>query len=204
MERFTSKTLVDPATGCWEWQGFIQPHGYGTFWWNGRSRAAHRASWEIYHGSIPEGMLVLHRCDNPPCVNPDHLFLGTNKDNSEDMVAKGRSTHGSKQWCSKLDEETVASLRSRFLAGESAASLARELGLHRSTVARAVTARRWRRVDAPAAPQEKRQTLSDEDVEAIRTSTESQRVLAERYSVNQSQISRIKNGKRRNSNGSHQ
>ncbi len=77
-------------TGCTEYQGGRDPKGYGVAWNGQRLRRAHRLIWELTHGPIPDGMLVLHRCDNPPCCNIDHLFLGTARDNSRDMIAKGR------------------------------------------------------------------------------------------------------------------
>lgn len=76
--------------GCWEWFGGASADGYGRFTHKGRKLLAHRVSWEVHSGSIPRGMLVLHRCDNPPCVNPSHLFLGTHKDNAQDRERKGR------------------------------------------------------------------------------------------------------------------
>jgi hypothetical protein len=82
--RFWSHVLESPA--CWIWTGNIGPNGYGRF----GQRYAHRLSYEWMRGPIPEGMFVLHHCDNPPCVRPDHLFLGTAADNSHDMVRKGR------------------------------------------------------------------------------------------------------------------
>lgn len=75
--------------GCWMWTGGIV-HGYGCWEVDGRRERAHRWAWELFVGPIPEGMHVLHRCDNPPCVNPNHLFLGTQTDNVQDMDAKGR------------------------------------------------------------------------------------------------------------------
>lgn len=92
-ERFWSKVDLKGPDDCWEWQASKLPDGYGSF--GVRSRVvdkAHRVSWVLKNGPIPDGMSVCHRCDNPPCVNPDHLFLGTQQDNMKDMVSKGR--HG--------------------------------------------------------------------------------------------------------------
>lgn len=87
-ERFWSK--VQKGEGCWEWQGRRFPFGYGAFYLEGQWNGAHRASWRVHFGEIPDGLWVLHRCDNPPCVRPDHLFLGTHLDNVRDMCRKGR------------------------------------------------------------------------------------------------------------------
>lgn len=89
--RFWTKVLP-VESGCWEWQAGRNEHGYGLFATrrSGRSRA-HRVAYERFVGPIPEGLHVLHTCDNPPCVNPAHLFLGTVKDNSKDMMRKGRN-----------------------------------------------------------------------------------------------------------------
>lgn len=93
-ERFESKTMPEPNTGCWFFLNAIKPSGYCYFKFAGEGARllAHRASYKIYKGEIPKGMLVLHDCDNRLCVNPDHLFLGTHKDNTQDMIRKGR--HG--------------------------------------------------------------------------------------------------------------
>ena len=89
--RFHSKIRIDPQTGCHVWTGSIDPHGYGRIMINRKLRLAHRLGWELANGPIPSGLNILHRCDNRPCVNPEHLFLGTHQDNTADMVAKGRS-----------------------------------------------------------------------------------------------------------------
>lgn len=85
---FWDQVLI--GDGCWEWQGTKGTFGYGVARAWKRQTTAHRRAWELWHGSIPEGVHVLHRCDNPPCVRPDHLFLGTPADNVMDMIAKGR------------------------------------------------------------------------------------------------------------------
>jgi len=91
MRRFLSKVSLQITSGCWVWTGFRNAQGYGHFALDGyKVGRAHRASWVLHRGSIPTGLCVLHRCDNPSCVNPDHLFLGTDADNAHDRDAKGR------------------------------------------------------------------------------------------------------------------
>ena len=93
-ERFAAKYIPEPNSGCWLWDACILPMKGGTerggFYLNGRTELAHRASYILPRGPIPAGLFVCHRCDNPICVNPDHLFLGSQSDNMRDMVSKGR------------------------------------------------------------------------------------------------------------------
>ena len=93
-ERFWAK--VEKTDWCWIWTGARSQFGYGNLTTNGKQENAHRVSWEIHFGPIPDGMRVLHACDNPPCVRPFHLFLGTQKDNNRDRETKGRGNHPTK------------------------------------------------------------------------------------------------------------
>ena len=109
--RFWSKVQRGGKRQCWEWIGVrkTDSHPYGVFYIaTRRSVPAHRFSWQLHFGEIPEKMLVLHRCDNPPCVNPRHLFLGTDLDNRHDMIAKGRARHPrhTSLWRQRLSEAT--------------------------------------------------------------------------------------------------
>ena len=97
-ERFWWDVDRTSDTGCWEWHGVRNQRGYGQVSVTGQIRATHRVAWELTHGPIPPGMIVCHRCDNPPCVRPDHLFLGTHRDNTVDSMTKGRLVSGGRHW----------------------------------------------------------------------------------------------------------
>jgi hypothetical protein len=101
-ERFYQKVEQPPySAACWIWLAAKSPQGYGHFFFNGRVDKAHRASWEIHNGAIPDDLMVLHKCDNPRCVNPEHLFLGTHQDNADDKMRKGRHTEANKSRCKR-------------------------------------------------------------------------------------------------------
>jgi hypothetical protein len=97
-ERFWAKVDKRGPDECWPWQAGTDDWGYGTFWMHGQYKKAHRVSLEMHDDQpIPEGLLALHSCDNPPCVNPGHLWSGTDLDNRHDAMAKGRTSNGAKK-----------------------------------------------------------------------------------------------------------
>lgn len=144
--RFWSKVDRRGGDECWLWKAAMRrpEEGYGAFWLNGRHQPASRVSWMITNGPIPEGMKALHKCDNPSCVNPSHLFLGTNDDNMADRSAKGRQVRGAKQKNAVLNDDLVRELRK--LAAEVGISEAgRRLGIKLCTAQDACT-RSWKHV----------------------------------------------------------
>lgn len=145
---------VAKGPGCWLWQAACADFGYGLIGSSGHMLRAHRLSWEIHHGPIPEGMFVCHRCDVPACVRPDHLFLGTHTDNMRDMIRKGRhrgavaiETYlGERNGRSKLTADKVRELRALRDSGESLRSLARRFGVSKPSVQAIVSRKNWRHV----------------------------------------------------------
>jgi hypothetical protein len=111
--RFWRKTQLNTESGCIEWTAACNKAGYGMFVWSGKTTLTHRLAWRMAKGDIPEGMNVLHSCDNPPCLNPEHLFLGTLGDNNRDRHAKGRSAgpRGAAHGNTALTENDIAYIR---------------------------------------------------------------------------------------------
>lgn len=101
LDAFEHKFIPEPNTGCWLWTASLCRDGYGNFYDGKRVIGAHRFSWQTYKGEIPEGLHILHKCDTPACVNPDHLSLGTHRDNMNDSLLKGRNFFASKTHCKR-------------------------------------------------------------------------------------------------------
>ncbi len=149
--RFSRFYYVNTETGCWEWTGGHSRFGYGCFRYKERQQPAHRVAWELANGPIPTGLLVLHDCphgDNPRCVKPDHLFLGTQKDNLEDMTAKGRrkSVAGERHPKAKVTERQVIYIKKRLAHNEPCSEIAEDLRVNRSLVAHIKYGYSWKHV----------------------------------------------------------
>ena len=147
-ERIEAKVERIPEAGCWIWMGSSQVRGYGEIISNNRKYLAHRASYEAFVGQIPKGMYVCHACDNVACVNPNHLFLGTQKQNLQDMKTKGRSTRGEKNAMSKLTENDVRTIKKFFFTKEDVADkeIAKLYNVCRQTINSIRTGRKWNHV----------------------------------------------------------
>lgn len=138
---------VGPAgpTGCTLWTGVQNGQGYGRMGVSSTKKAmAHRVAWELVNGPVPDGMKVLHRCDVKLCVNPDHLFLGTQLDNMRDMAKKNRSNLGERCPSHKLTADQVAAIRIAYVAGAKKSDLARQYGVAGPTIGGCITGKTWR------------------------------------------------------------
>lgn len=144
---------VPELGNCWVWIRAKHEWGYGHLQVGGRTNTAHRVSFELANGPIPEGMFVLHRCDTPACVRPEHLRLGTPQDNTRDMFEKGRAAFagakGEANSHAKLTEQEVIAIRQRFQRGELIVRLAVEYGVCKSAISSIVNGRAWTHVDGP-------------------------------------------------------
>lgn len=137
-------SVVPDAESCWPWLGPLVGDGRGRIRHNGRTEFAYRVSWELTHGPIPSGMFVCHHCDNPACVRPEHLFLGTPADNSSDMARKGRARTGDGSRIPRGDasphtrysDEMVEVIRQRHAGGATQAELVRQTGISQTQMSR--------------------------------------------------------------------
>jgi len=132
---FEARSEKNMATSCWVWTRASSPLGYGAFGdTDGRVKRAHRGAWEAANGPIPPGLFVCHRCDNPACVNPAHLFLGTNNDNVRDMVSKRRHAKGDRNGQSKLSATDVGIIKMLLGLGVKQWMLAKLYGVDPSNI----------------------------------------------------------------------
>lgn len=142
-ELFWSK--VNKTSTCWLWTASTRGKGYGGFHSHGVMYAAHRFSWILKHGSVPEGLHVLHRCDNPACVRPSHLFLGTNADNVADKMSKKRhrNLQGEKHPLSKLTDQDVKQIRKLQSEGALHRELAKQFNVTKGTIGFIIRQETW-------------------------------------------------------------
>lgn len=154
---------VKRGDGCWIWTGAKRGKKYGAIRFRGKSWSANRVAWILTNGEIPNGLFVCHHCDTPLCCRPDHLFLGTNQDNMDDMNAKGRGargeTHGfilhpekiprgEKRGTSKLTDNSVREIRNKFSAGGiSKMDLAREYKVDHTTIRSVISRKNWKHIE---------------------------------------------------------
>lgn len=148
-DRFFASFVRGEPSDCWPWLRAINRLGYGTIGRGpGRHDRAHRVSYELHVGPIPQGLHVLHSCDNRACVNPAHLRVGTHADNMRDMKERGRqnAARGERAGLAKLTAEQVLAIRARRAAGERQIALAREYGIDKTQVWNIVTRKVWKHV----------------------------------------------------------
>lgn len=150
-ERFRQKYSEEPNSGCWLWHACGHKLGYGLFRYRRKTQKAHRVSWMLHCGEIPDGLKVMHRCDVRQCVNPDHLLLGTQKENVADMTRKGRGRTGDLRGVlianAVLNDDQVREIRAYVAAGNSQISISRRFGVSPMTVSRVINRKTWSHVD---------------------------------------------------------
>jgi len=141
-DRFWPK--VEKGRGCWVWRGSHNMEGYGVLRGpDQRPVKAHRVSWELHVAPIPEGMVICHQCDNPPCVRPSHLFIGTQAENQHDRNRKGRGNQGARNGRAKLTPQQVSTIRRRYAVGITQQVLAETYDVSQKTISFIVRREHW-------------------------------------------------------------
>lgn len=143
-DRFMEKVAVQ-ETGCWLWKAYCMPKGYGLFSIDGANRLAHRISYQLFVGTPDPALDVMHSCDNPGCVNPKHLSLGTRVDNMQDCKKKGRNTPGEKHGRAKLTEAQAVAIKN---ATGLQRDIGKEFGISQTTVYEIKAGRKWQHLSA--------------------------------------------------------
>jgi hypothetical protein len=132
-----------PNTGCWFWDGPADRRGYGTMYMEYGNVRAHRVSFTLFHRAVQDDEFVLHSCDQPSCVNPDHLRAGGYKENSDDKVKRGRSNKGSRHPLSKLTEVDIPAIFEMHKSGVRGSTIAQKYAVHPTTICDVLKGRRW-------------------------------------------------------------
>ena len=154
--RFWNKVSTSQPSDCWEWTAYRNPRGYGKIGISGVVHFAHRVAWELTNGTIPDGMRVLHSCDNPPCCNPGHLHLGTQADNVQEMwdrsrhgpkrIRPGHKCRGEAHHSARLTEADVRTIRALADDGIPNAEIARRYGVSTASIWAIVQRKKWKHV----------------------------------------------------------
>jgi HNH endonuclease len=189
--------IPEPNSGCWLWLGAVDQDQYGIGWDTElkRNMRAHRMVYEILVGPIPSDKKLLHRCDNPCCVNPDHMTIGTTAENNADMREKGRHAFGIRHGMNKLSEQEVIAIRE---AEGTHQEISNRFGISKATVTHIKNGRLWKNLEGLEYEKAGNAAwrLSREQVQAIRDSDGTQRTIAEEFGISPSLVSRIKSGQR--------
>jgi hypothetical protein len=146
-DQWERHVVPEPNSGCWLWEGALGHFGYGVLKVQGRQRYAHRLSWILNRGFLSTGSCVLHRCDTPACVNPDHLFVGTKAENMLDKKLKQRCSRisGESIGTSRLTRDQVLLIRDLYLAGEmTQQELGTKFGVHQTQISNILRMKQWR------------------------------------------------------------
>lgn len=210
-KRFNEQYERDSESGCWIWTGTRHEHGYGQIGVDGKTIGAHRYSYKLHNGEIPDGAFICHKCHNPPCVNPDHLYAGDAETNAQDAVDNGdwpRLT-GEKSPGSKLNRETVIEIRNVYREGNSTVSeLADSYDVSTGTISRAINGKAWAHVGGPvdvdthermgrSGEKNNGTELTEEQVREIKRrlqNGEAQNSISEDYPISHSGVNKIATG----------
>lgn len=191
----------DPSL-CWEWTGAKGGMGYGQFWGTTKTIKAHRFAYEHFNSPIPAGLVVRHTCDNPGCVNPKHLLVGSTQDNVDDKISRNRHvvSPGERNGMAKLTESDVIAILEGLKNGETQRSLADKFGVSRTVVTRIRNGTRWGHLqdeETKAGVPKLRRIMNEEEVAQVQAYLAAgmiQQEIADMFGVGRWQISRIKNG----------
>lgn len=195
-------TKVDTGPRCHEWKSNLNRKGYGFFKLAGKNVSAHRIAYFIQFGEFPDGLCVCHHCDNPKCVNPKHLFLGTSLENTLDKMRKGRwaggNCGGENSGRAKLKSAEVKEILKLWATGEySQKKLGIRFGVHEATIQTIVSRKNWLSIESPRFVYDHKRKLTQQDVDKIlknRASGKTQAEVAKMFSVARSAIYRVERG----------
>lgn len=147
-DRLMAKVIMS-ENGCWLWSGLRNSYGYAMLWREGKAVRAHRVAYEIFKGPVADDLVVCHTCDAPECVNPDHLFIGTRKDNNADSARKLRNSYGERNGHARITTVQAVEIYHSTLPQR---ALAKKYGIHQSTVSDIKTGRRWKYLPVEGPP----------------------------------------------------